>query len=199
MEVTTNYSTPLTPRLIFGPFLKSREDYVALVRDNNVRVVVHMGCKDAKTYTKYNRDRDMPAVPIIIEKPFKKSDAKSRFKEEQLNIEARNYIRYGREVFEALGDSHKEVIYIHYEKGTLEEAYVGFILWRLMDPRAVPENPIAWIAENNRKWVFEENPDKEHMMMLIWELMKKEEGSTKDISKFFIIKKRRVDDNNVTK
>ena len=81
-------------------------------------------------------------------------------------------------------DAGEKRCYIHAETGRYEEAYIGLLLWRLMFPNEVPANVAAWLKENNKELLFDDDEDKRAVLLECWKLLDAEREKQQKMSIF---------------
>lgn len=160
-------------RLLVGPFPKSAFDLAYLAKKRGVRHIVslkeHSEAKTPKGYNKWDwyscflgsklfeRESEKPA---LLWEPLPAGFSKLN-QAQQIT----QYIAMATKIVESIGEQQQQgAIYIHYNTGFEEEAFVAFLVWAKLEKATLPQNVGAWLVEKNYDQLLQDKEESRKMI-----------------------------------
>lgn len=173
--------------IYIGPDIKDRFDAYYIKISLGVNAIINMhpltddehwsGENRASPYMRFFNNKDEPVEELQVNPPRLYRDAalpKDPLDQQSDKKQIDFYVSRAEKLAEYVRE-HKVTPYIHYRDGTCEEAFIGFLLWYILDKQTCPwENLTAWLCseEIDQKQVLTDDAQVELFGKMIQQLKK---------------------------
>jgi hypothetical protein len=158
-------------RLLVGPFPKSAFDLAYLAQKQGVRYIVslkeHSDVKTPKGFNKWNWYEC-----FLSSRLFKRESEKPELLSEPLPAgfsklnqanQIAHYAAIATKISEAVA-GRPGAIYIHYNTGFEEEAFVAFLVWAKIEKATLPKNIGDWLVAKNYDQLLQDKEESRKMI-----------------------------------
>lgn len=184
--------TKLSATLYFGPRPKTPEDVAYLTQHLRLRLFVNASRNDA--VDKYSGEPVRTAYVRDYGKRYKFTSVNVSLSAEAFDhAKGAQALLHGVRAMRSLLDTDDVVnrgLYIHAETGLADEAYIALLLWRMLAPTEAPRDVEAWLRDNHKEALFDDDADKRGLLIAAWKLLDAEDDKRAKMSMFGVVVKR---------